>query len=79
MQILYKKRVSRAGSTVERFPRPGWNLTSICDKPWVYACEAIYAAQLRVHAVQESAGPAAGSLSGADTIDKDEEFTEFTD
>lgn len=79
MQILYKKGVSREGSVVERFPRPNWNFTNICDKPWLYACKAIFADQRRMHTVQENAEPAAGSLCRADKIDKDEEFREFTD
>lgn len=80
MQILYKKGVSRAGSCSRKIPQAKLELQEHLWQGWLYACKVIlFAIQLETCTLQENAGPAVGSLSGAITIDKDEEFREFTD
>lgn len=80
MQILYKKGVSRAGSCSRKIPQAKLELQEHLWQGWLYACKVIlFAIQLETCTLQENAGPAVGSLSGAITIDKDEEFREFRD
>lgn len=80
MQILYKKGVSKAGSWSRKIPQAKLELHEHLWQAWLYSCKVIlFAIQLETRTLQENAGPAVGSLSGAITIDKDEEFREFTD